>query len=1217
MYVLTIAAFELRSRLKLISTWVYWLLYAALGGLWMAAAGGAIEHAMLAVGSEKLHINSPYPLAVAITVLGFTGVIVIAAMMGRAVQQDFEYGTFHFVFTAPIRKSDYFLGRFLGAFLALMVIFTGIAVGLEIGMHLPGVEAARVAPFTAQSVLRPYLYNVIPNTLWLGGVFFVIAALTRAMAPVYIGSVLVLIGYLLAGNLLDDMENRTLAAMVDPMGTTALDVLTRYWSVAEKNTRQISLGGVLLWNRLLWVSFGLIATAVGYRLFRMDYGAAAAARRSRRGKQAPLPAAHSDEVGSLVAPERLATAGTATGALDRTPGAYLRALPTIVWLYLRETIRSPRFYTVVAGGAVFIVGSARDLGSVYGTSTWPVTYQVLQVTSSFFSLFILIITAIHAGELVWRERDTRIDEIVDSTPVPGWLGFFAKLLTLFAIQAVLLAVVMVCSIGIQLWQGYTRLEIGHYLFELYVLQWPLYWLLAALALTIHVLVNQKYLAHFVVVVFFLLSLRLPDFGLEDRLYRFGSVPAVMYSDMNGYGHFLPAMRWFELYWSAAAVLLLVLTNLMWVRGRETTLRARLRAVRPRFGRAALVVSMAAAAVLIGSGTWIFYNTHVLNPFFSKFAREELQARYEQRYKSLQSAPQPKIAAIDLHADLFPHQHRAHLSGTMTLQNRSGQPVSELYVMLPRTADVQSMDFGIASKLMDFDRDLGWRHYRLNSPLQPGASSIGHFEVGYAMKGFTNDGAERVVVDNGTFLNGAIGPDTTFVPSFGYSEDVELTSDRERRKFGLAPKERAHDLDDPVWRQIGFIRDADWIDYSATVSTVAGQLPVTSGYVERQWTENGRTYVRYRMDSKMADTYPLMSARYQVRRDRWGEAEHAVSIEIDYQAGHEFNLDRMIAGVKDSLSYFTQNYGPYQHHILRIIEFPRYERFAESFPNTVPFSEAIGFVAKVDDADPKDIDYPYFVTAHEVAHQWWGHQVTPASVQGGDFLSESLAEYSALMVLKHRYGDAKMRRFLRYELDRYLLGRSTEGKKEQPLYRADGPTYLHYQKGSLALYAMQDAIGEATLNQALAAFVADWRMKGPPYPTSRELLAKIRAVTPPQQQYLITDLFESIVLFDNRTTAATWRALAAGQFEVDLTVSAKKSRADGLGNETEVPMDEDIDVGVFDSSDKPLLLRKMRIHSGIQNLRLVVDAEPAKAGIDPLNKLIDRSPEDNTRPVSRQ
>jgi ABC-type transport system involved in multi-copper enzyme maturation permease subunit len=1209
---LSIAVFELRNRLKLISTWVYCVVYALLGGLWMAAAGGAIEHATVSVGSDKIFINSPYPLAVAVTALGFIGVTVIAAVMGRAVQQDFEYGTFHFFFTAPIHKRDYFFGRFVGAFLTLLLILLSIAIGLEIGAHWPGVDPVKIAPFSFQALVRPYLFTVVPNTLWLGGVFFVIALLTRAMAPVYVGGVIVLIGYLLAVNLIGDMENKTLAAMIDPSGTVSLDVLTRYWSIADKNTRQIPFTGVLLWNRAIWLTVGLLITAVGYRAFRMDYAGSGSPGWSRKSKRDAVNTAAADGPLPSVASVALSEP---RARLDTRPSSYLRALPSMIALYLRETVKRPRFYTVVAGGALFVIGSAKDLGSIYGTNTWPVTYQVLEVTSSFFALFILIITAINAGELVWRERDARMDEILDSTPVPTWLGFFGKLITLFLIQGLLLAVVMVCSIGIQLWNGYSTLEVGHYLYELYALQWPRYWMIGALALTVHVLVNQKYVGHFLVVLCFIVLLKLPDFGLEDRLYRFGALPRIIYSDINGYGHFLPALRWFQLYWGAGAVLLLVVASLLWIRGKDSDLRARWRLARQRITAAAITTAALAAVVFVGSGAWIFYNTHILNPYRSVYIRQELQAEYEKRYKPLEYAPQPKITAIEVTVDIFPHEHRARLSGALTLVNKTGKPILDLYVRLPNTVQIRRMDFGRPSKLIDANRDLYWLHYRLETPLAPGETTICHFDNGYQMHGFTNEGAESIVLSNGTFLNGAVGPDSNFVPSFGYSEEGELQSDRVRKKFGLPPKERAHDLDDPVWHQVGFTPDADWIDFSATISTDADQLATTSGYLDKHWIKNGRAYFHYRMDSKMAAIYPFQSGRYAVRKDHWGEGESAIAIEIDYQPGHEFDLDRMVAGVKDSLSYFAQNFGPYQHHILRIIEFPRYAAFAESFPNTVPFSEAIGFVAKVDDKDPKDIDYPYFVTAHEVAHQWWGHQEMPADVQGGEFITESLAEYSALMVLKHKYGDAKMRRFLRYELDRYLFGRSTESKKEQPLFRADGPGYLHYQKGSLALYAMQDAIGEDPLNRALSQFVSDWRFRGPPYPTSRDLLAKIRSVTPPDRQHLIEDLFETITLFDNRATGASYRALGNGKFEVLLTVDAKKSRADGLGAEQEVPLDEDIDIGVFNAADTPLLLQKMRIKSGVSQLKLLVSGQPTKAGIDPLNKLIDKTPEDNTIGVS--
>src|SRR5437660_4952666 len=260
-----------------------------------------------------------------------------------------------------------------------------------------------------------------------------------------------------------------------------------------------------------------------------------------------------------------------------------------------------------------------------------------------------------------------------------------------------------------------------------------------------------------------------------------------------------------------------------------------------------------------------------------------------------------------------------------------------------------------------------------------------------------------------------------------------------------------------------------------------------------------------MDVPILNFYSFLSARYAVKKSDW----NGVPIEIYYQPGHEYNVDAMIGGVKDSLDYYTRNFSPYQHHQVRILEFPRYSAFAQSFPNTIPYSESIGFIAKVNPKDPKDIDYPYYVTAHEVAHQWWAHQVIGAYVQGATMMSETLAQYSALMVMKKKFGDAKMKRFLKYELDMYLVGRGTERKKEQALYRNENQPYIHYRKGSIAMYALQDAIGEENVNRALASYIKKVAYQEPPYTTSRDLLAEFRAVTPPEFQYFITDLFETI------------------------------------------------------------------------------------------------------------
>jgi ABC-2 type transport system permease protein len=463
----------------------------------------------------------------------------------------------------------------------------------------------------------------------------------------------------------------------------------------------------------------------------------------------------------------------------------------------------------------------------------------------------------------------------------------------------------------------------------------------------------------------------------------------------------------------------------------------------------------------------------------------------------------------------------------------------------------------------------------------------------------------VAVANGTFVN------SSYLPLLGYLEDSELSDDGDRRKRKLPPRPRMADLHDQRARQRNYISpDADWIDFAATACTSPDQVAFVPGYLERTYSEGGRRCFAFASRAKILHFFSVLSARYATRRDRFGD----LPLEIHYHPGHEYNLDRMMEGMKDALAYFNQSFSPYQHQQLRILEFPLYESFAQSFPGTVPYSESIGFIARVKPNDAKDVDYPYYVTAHEVAHQWWAHQVMGGDVQGSTMLSESLSQYSALMVMKARYGPHHMKRFLRHELDSYLSSRALERKRELPLMRVEDQAYLHYNKGSLAFYALADAIGERQVNQALKALLAKHAFRGPPYPTSLDLMAELQRVTPPEHRYLLTDLFETITLFENRAVGAQARPIGDGRFEVKVEVTAKKVRADELGTESEIPLDQPVDVGVMGQDGRPLLLEKRRLRTGAQTIVMRVQGTPVRAGIDPFNKLVDRQPDDNLTKV---
>ena len=517
-----------------------------------------------------------------------------------------------------------------------------------------------------------------------------------------------------------------------------------------------------------------------------------------------------------------------------------------------------------------------------------------------------------------------------------------------------------------------------------------------------------------------------------------------------------------------------------------------------------------------------------------------------------------------------------------------------------------------------DPSLGFFVYDLGQPLAPHSKNGARLRSSLSPGGVLELRREQSFVENGTFFN------STILPHIGYSADAELADDAVRHKYGLAPRHMAPAGDPKESLRNAITEDADWVDFETTVSTSADQKAFAPGYLEREWTEGDRRYFHYVMDSKIFNLFGFLSGRYAVKRDHWSPPAGAmpgskdVDIEIDYHPSHEFDLDRMVHGAKQSLDYFTTKFGPYQHHQVRIVEFPRYERFAESLPNTIPFSESIGFIARVDDTSPEDLDYPFYVTAHEVAHQWWAHQVIRADVQGATFLSETMAQYSALMVMKHEYGADKMKRFLRYELDRYLRGRSGAKRAELPLLRVENQPYIHYGKGSVVMYAFQDYVGEDRLNAALAKFVAQTKFQGPPYTDARAFVAALREATPPEYPHLVEDLFETITLFENEPRDQGHLRPAAGR---------QVRRGDRRGGE-EAPRRR---VRRRDFDPPRRLHRRGRRRQGRQRpssssgrstenkgtFTVTVDREPAKAGIDPMNKLVDRMPEDNVIAVEKK
>jgi hypothetical protein len=849
----------------------------------------------------------------------------------------------------------------------------------------------------------------------------------------------------------------------------------------------------------------------------------------------------------------------------------------------------------------------------FGLRSLPVTYNIIDLIRGSMYVFLIAIITFFSGELVWKEREARADDVLDALPHPTWIMYTAKLTSLLFTVAGLLVVSMAAGILTQALSGYTRFQIPLYITELLGLDLFGMFCLMVLAMAAHVIAPNRYLGYFFFIVFVIADTFVwVMLGVESRLVNFGSLPNYTYSDFYRFAPFSAGLQVFLLYWLLAALLISIGGILYWQRGRETRPATRLRTAVRRWTGILRLSSLCLLLAWGSTGVWAWYNTQQMNSFKTAEQREDAAERYERQLKDrAERLAQPRVAQVRYEIDLIPERRALELRGRETLVNRSSAPQSELHLNLAEGYETTiQLERGTLKEDL---ADLNYRVYSIDPPLEPGQSLSLEYTVKYAAKGFENSVSRLEIVQNGTFFNNMI------CPQIGYQTERELRDRSKRRKRGLGEPRSMPPLepDNLQARSNHYVSSSsDLVDVETVISTSPDQIAVAPGSLIRSWDERGRKYFHYKVDHPSLNFYSFVSARYEVARDEW----NGIQTEVYYHPEHAWNVPNMMRSIHKSLEYYSRNFGPYRHRQARIIEFPRVASFAQAFPGTMPYSESIGFIADIRDED--DIDMVFYVVAHEMAHQWWAHQVTGANMEGATLLSETLAQYSALMVMEQEYGRDLMRRFLRYEMDNYLSARGRDLLEERPLRRVEpNQGYIHYNKGSIVMYFLKETIGEDHVNAALRTLVDRFSYRESPYPTSADLISALREKTPASQSGILDELFDRITLFSNRTLSAVVSSTADGRWKVTLQVECRKFDADGKGNETEVPFEQLIEVGAFAEPEPgseygAVLAREQRLlKSGLNTVEFETAKRPSTAGVDPFLMLIDRMPKDNVRSVT--
>lgn len=497
---------------------------------------------------------------------------------------------------------------------------------------------------------------------------------------------------------------------------------------------------------------------------------------------------------------------------------------------------------------------------------------------------------------------------------------------------------------------------------------------------------------------------------------------------------------------------------------------------------------------------------------------------------------------------------------------------------------------------------------LERPLAPGASAELSFHIPSPRRTVEASGFDYSVVPNGSYLTRPAA-----FPRLGYAAGNELDDPSERRVRGLGPPRGPVKLEEAM---AGRDRRDGWLTVDATVSTSADQTAIGPGELVREWRQDGRRYFHFRTTGPATPMFGFVSARYQVRR----VSHNGVSLEVYHHPGHEANVDRMLATAARSLDVFGARFGAYPLRHLRIAEVPGHWEFgAYALPGLIVYPEDRGFLT--DFRRGGDVDLVTRRVAHEVSHQWWGHRLYPAQVEGGTMLVETLAKYSEMRVLEAIRGEGSLPPLLRFERENYILSRMNLPFPEPSLLRVTDWDFVFYAKGAIVMDAIRDLMGEEALDRALRSLLRDHGAGSRPANTV-DLLAALHAEAAPEHRALIDEWIREVTFYDLRVESATARPLGGGRYQVTARIHAGKKLHPGgrMEAEREGPLDEVLDVAVYarhplSTGDRPLYAGRQRLRTGPNEVTFEVRGRPEFISIDPFERRIEVERADNVRELS--
>jgi len=1177
---LKLIQFEWHSNTRNWSFYVTFLVYLILGFFISAFANFSFS------GAYK---NSPYVLTYAIGLISLTTIFSITLQVAQNFLKEYETKFDAIIFTTSISKFNYLGSKFIIAFGVAAVSFGMFIIGMMVGHFMPWLSKEEIGPFSFLNYFWPYLVLVIPNILLCLSILTTLAWLTRSKPFIYVGGFLVYILYI-AGSLFSNSPifanaspssaaAMSFAAKIDPFGLAAFLEQTRYWTSIQKNTNLLELSGNFLLNRVLWLCVSFLLLLLSYKLFSFRKMKTRKAKSSEILKTKPISF-------STETPKNIEF---------RTLKHNFLVLKSYIKMDISLILKGIPFLLIVLlfSGLLLIEISDEIDGGIRLAQNITNTALMISTIMDRLPFILIIILLFYSNELINRSETSRFEMLENTTPYHKTVVLISKIISLFTIPIIIIALSILIGCGFQIFHANAPIEFGLYLSLFYYLGLPIL-LISILIVFIQTVIPNKYLGLSAAsIITVLISTGIGEqLGISHPLFRFGDSFKREYFDLNGFGKYTFPFHVSMLYNSGLALILLIFTGILWKR--NTSILKSFR--RHSFNFFQKITFSLGILLFIGFGSYLFYKTNIEYLYITEEDQNNWSEQYELKFKKYSDLPQPVITSVTTNVALFPDENRYEVKGGYQLINNSEKPIDSLLLYIDRNSKLTSIKIPNAEKLSNVSQ---FNHYwfRLAKPLLPHQKMEISFSFESGWSPFKGHTSFNSIIENGSFMR-----ISRYYPTFGYQDSNEISSKKERLKRHLPSQTPLKKLEDKI------VIPYNFIDYDAVVSTSENQTAIGVGDLIGKWTKGNRNYFHYKSNGKIPFRFAFSSAEYQIQKTNY----KGVTIEVYYDKRHSLNVPKLIQDLENTLDYCQNNFGKYPYKTIRYAEVSAFaDGFAAtSYPSTVFMKENFGFYSDLNHIDKEDVINQ--LTAHELSHEWWGNaQISPEQKEGSWILTETLANYTELMLYEKEHDLEKALETLKIHLDLYLSSRSYD--PETPLYKTNYDTpHLPYDKGMLVMHQLRLLIGEKKVNLALQHFLNHYKYPNQ-IPDAEDLLKEIYLVTDKKLHYKVDEMFKQIITYSSNIVSVESNK-KNGFYEVSFKVSSEKYAENATGKRKLIANDSLIDIGIYDENGKlfsyPFLIKNNSVEGKIK-----LKTKPELIVADPYLKNIDTFYKDNEKEIN--